>query len=70
MVLFENGILSDKTRNGKRGIRVYPTWDLTPNKQSQKTQLWQIRYFLDLSKDKQIDLKRAAKLFNFDKQSD
>ena len=61
-VLYENKILSDKNRDGKRGIRVYPNWDLTTNKQAQKTQLWQTKYFLDISQDKQIDLKRATEL--------
>lgn len=63
-VLFENRILSAKTRDGKRGIRVYPSWGLTTNKQAQKTQLWQTKYFLDLSQEKQIDLKRAKHLLN------
>jgi hypothetical protein len=31
-VLYVNKILSDETRDGKRGIRVYPTWILTTNK--------------------------------------
>ena len=66
-VLYENKILSDKNRDGKRGIRVYPSWDLTTNKQAQKTQLWQTKYFLDISQDKQIDLKRATELLTLNK---
>ncbi|WP_317043821.1 MepB family protein [Kaistella haifensis] len=66
-VLYENRILSDKTRDGKRGIRVYPTWDLTINKQAQKTQLWQTKYFLDISPDKEIDLTKAKNLLSLDK---
>ena len=66
-VLYENKILSDKNRDGKRGIRVYPNWDLTTNKQAQKTQLWQTKYFIDISQDKQIDLKRATELLTLDK---
>lgn len=65
--MYENKILSDKTRDGKRGIRVYSTWDLTSNKQAQKAQLWQTNYFIELSKDKQIDLTRAKHLLRFDK---
>ena len=63
-VLYENKILSDKIRDGKRGIRVYPTWDLTLNKQAQKTQLWQTKYFLDISPDKGIDLEKVKKILN------
>jgi len=65
-VLYDNKILSDKTRDGKRGIRVYPTWDLTTNKQAQKTQQWQTKYFLEVPQDKLIDLKKAKLLFNID----
>ncbi|MEP6749807.1 MAG: MepB family protein [Bacteroidota bacterium] len=63
-VLYNHKILSDKTRDGKRGIRVYPTWDLPTNKQAQKTQQWQTRYFLEVSQNKLIDLKKAKLLFN------
>ena len=63
-VLHNNKILSDKTKEGKRGIRVYPSWDLTTNKQAQKTQKWQTRYFLEISQDKLIDIKKAKYLFN------
>ncbi len=44
-VLHYNKILSDDVRNGKRGIRVYPGWDLTTSKQAQKTQQWQTKIF-------------------------
>lgn len=65
-VLHENKVLSDKTRDGKRGIRVYPGWELTTNKHAQKTQLWQIKYFLEIPQGKLIDLKKAKRLFNME----
>lgn len=61
-VLYNNRILSDKMIDGKRGIRVYPPWDLTTNKQAQKTQFWQTKYFLEISEDKQINLIKAKDL--------
>jgi hypothetical protein len=67
-VLYENKVLSDKTKKGKRGIRVYPTWDLTANKQAQKTQLWQTKYFLDISPDQEVDLGKARDLLSLEKQ--
>ena len=48
-ILLENKILSGKDSCGKRGIRVYPSWDIPESKQAQKTQLWQLNYFLKLS---------------------
>lgn len=65
-VLHDNKILSDPTKDGKRGIRVYPIWDETINKQAQKTQNWQTQYFLDLSDPTQIDLKRANNLLRME----
>lgn len=62
-VLIEKGILSIKGKGGKRAIRVYPPWDIAINKQAQKTQQWQLNYFLDLSDAKEIDLVKAKMLF-------
>lgn len=55
-VLHENKVISDEKIEGKRGIRVYLIWDETTSKQAQKTQVWQTRYFLDLSNKKKIDM--------------
>ncbi len=66
LVLYHNKILSDNTRDGKRGIRVYPTWDLTANKQAQKTQLWQTEYFIALSKNEEIDFETVKKLLTME----
>lgn len=61
-VLHQNHILSDDSRDGKRGFRVYPIWDVTNNKQAQKTQTWQLNYFLELTEGKIIVLEKAASL--------
>lgn len=56
-ILIEKGVISTPTREGKRAIRVYPAWDKTSNKQAQKTQLWQLDYFLEtLDKSKVFQL--------------
>ena len=62
-VLLEHRIISNETLGGKRGMRIYPTWDSTVNLQSQKTQAWQTRYFLDLSDAQNIDFIRMKNLF-------
>ncbi len=61
-VLLEKGIISDHNKEGKRGMRVYPPWDKVANKQAEKTQKWQLDYFLEIPMDKTIDLTRAEKL--------
>ena len=44
-ILVEKGILTKGCKEGKRGIRVYPSWDVPNNKQAVKTQNWQSKYF-------------------------
>ena len=45
-VLLSKGIISQKGEGGKRGIRVYPPWDMVSTKQAEKTQSWQQKYFM------------------------
>lgn len=61
-VLMAKEIVSDK-KEGKRAIRVYPPWDETTSKQAQKTQKWQLDYFLKISDVQSIDINRAKLLF-------
>jgi hypothetical protein len=60
-VLIAKEIVTDK-KEGKRAIRVYPPWDITTSKQAQKTQKWQLDYFLEASNDQTIDLNLAKSL--------
>jgi hypothetical protein len=46
-VLHQNKIISDDKKDGKRGIRVYPPWDIPTSKQALKTQEWQTKYFFE-----------------------
>lgn len=62
-VLADQGIISQNGKSGKRGIRVYPPWDIAENKQAKKTQSWQIQYFLSIQSDDSFDLNWAKKLF-------
>ncbi|MBS1950043.1 MAG: hypothetical protein OJF59_002308 [Cytophagales bacterium] len=67
--IFPKSVLADKriiTRNGKggkRGIRVYPPWDIATNKQAEKTQSWQTKYFLTIDNHSSTDLELTKKLF-------
>jgi hypothetical protein len=63
-VLIEKGIISTKTREGKRGFRVYPPWDKAANKQALKTQNWQLNYFLAISEKGSVDYARAQSLYS------
>lgn len=61
-VLLEKGIISKNNTSGKRGIRVYPPWDVPTSKQAEKTQLWQTKYFYSINKDA-FDIELVKKLF-------
>lgn len=62
-VLCERGVLSNNNKGGKRAIRVYPPWDTTTSGQAQKTQRWQLDYFLEISGGGEMDAVRLKKLY-------
>lgn len=62
-VLLEKGIISNNNASGKRGIRVYPPWDIPSSKQAIKTQNWQIPYFY-LIENNSFDVESVKRLFN------
>lgn len=49
LILSEKQILTTNNREGKRGFRVYPDWDIPENRQAEKTKSWQTKYFIDIS---------------------
>ena len=61
-VLLEKGIISTLKKEGKRGFRVYPTWDKATSKQALNTQKWQLRYFYQI--DDKTDLAKVRTLYN------
>ncbi len=63
-VLLEKNIFSTNGKGGKRGIRVYPSWDKTMNQQAQKTQKWQLKYFLEIPINSSIDYVRVNMLYS------
>ena len=69
-VLYAQGVLSAQGKSGKRAIRVYPPWDKTLNQQAQKTQQWQIKYFLDIPSNGAIDIVRAQMLYSLNLHSE
>ena len=63
-ILCEQGIVSKGNKGGKRAIRVYPPWEHNLNRQAQKTQKWQLEYFLEVPQTKPVDFARAKKLYS------
>lgn len=59
-VLIKKGILSTKSKEGKRAFRVYPSWDIANSKQAERTQKWQLEYFYLI--DDSTDLKKVKGL--------
>lgn len=63
LILADRGIISRNGRSGKRGIRVYPPWDIATNKQAEQTQHWQTEYFFTIENENSTDLNLIKKLF-------
>ncbi|GAF02950.1 MepB family protein [Saccharicrinis fermentans] len=61
-VLIKQGIISTEKKEGKRGFRVYPKWDNVKNKQAERTQKWQLKYFYVISSS--TDLQKVDDLYN------
>ena len=55
------GLVSTKTKEGKRGFRVYPPWDVAVNAQAKRTQAWQLQYFISFQDP--IDLELVKKRY-------
>lgn len=62
--LIKRQILTTNSKEGKRGFRVYPNWTKTENKQAEKTQNWQTRYFLDFTNENNENQKRLYEIIN------
>ncbi len=60
-VLIKKGIISTQKKEGKRAFRVYPNWDVTKNKQAERTQKWQLNYFYEINT--LTDFKRVIELY-------
>lgn len=62
--LLQHNIVSIQGLGGKRAIRVYPPWDKPTSQQAQKTQKWQLEYFLKIPINEPIDVIRARMLYS------
>jgi hypothetical protein len=62
--LLQYNIVSNNGNGGKRGIRVYPSWDMPTSHQAQKTQNWQLKYFFEIPLNNPINVDRAVMLYS------
>ncbi|MDV6166947.1 MepB family protein [Flavobacterium sp. DG1-102-2] len=62
-VLLKQGAFTTESKKGKRAMRVYPSWDIVQNVQAEKTQKWQLEYFIDFTNT--IDIHRINNLYGF-----
>ncbi|WP_109829827.1 MepB family protein [Reichenbachiella versicolor] len=60
--LVNKGLISTMIKEGKRGFRVYPSWDETQSKQAQRTQQWQLNYFYKIGQN--TDFDAVSKLYS------
>ncbi|WP_271855846.1 MepB family protein [Patiriisocius marinus] len=59
--LIKHGIISTLKKDGKRGFRIYPSWDNPTSKQALRSQKWQLEYFYILNDT--LDFKRIRSLY-------
>jgi len=57
-ILIEKQILTNNSKEGKRGFRIYADWDIPNNKQAEKTQKWQTEYFIDFTNDENKSIEK------------
>lgn len=62
-VLADKGIITQNGIIGKRGVRVYPNWDMVTNKQAEKTQRWQTKYFVTIEPDNSSEFNLLKSYF-------
>lgn len=60
-VLIDKGLISTSKKDGKRGFRVYPEWDVPNNQQAKRTQNWQLKYFYEINES--INYTWVKKMF-------
>ena len=64
LVLVDEGVFAQNGKGGKRGIRVYPTWDTTHCKQAERTQSWQAKYFFSIHSNSPMNIDLVRPLFD------
>ncbi len=62
-VLCEKGIISSDEKEGKRAMRIYPSWEKADNSQAKKTQAWQLQHFIKFS-EHNFDFASIRHLFD------
>ncbi len=66
-ILAAQHILSAAEKEGKRGFRIYPAWDIPSSKQAEKTKLWQNKYFIHLALINSETVEKAKNILNINK---
>jgi len=61
-ILWQKGFVSQEGNGGKRAMRIYPPWDMPNSPQAQKTQAWQLLYFVEMQPN--MDSAKIKKLFS------
>ncbi|WP_413511248.1 MepB family protein [Myroides odoratus] len=59
-LLGDKHILTTAGKEGKRGFRVYPQWDIPTSKQALQTKAWQGDYFISLSSKMDCAIEKAT----------
>ena len=58
-VLANMGVITKNGKLGKRGFRIYPSWDVAKTASAKKNQIWQLKYFILYAQDKPVDFNKV-----------
>ncbi|MDC9590826.1 MepB family protein [Xenorhabdus sp. XENO-10] len=67
--LINQGVFSSPMKEGKRAIRVYPTWVSPTSKQAIQTQKWQSLYFINFDKQ-EVAIEQFKTMFSNNNKND
>lgn len=62
-ILLEKHIMSQGTKEGKRAFRLYPPWTKAISKEAEKTQKWQLPYFVSSEQEVTRSFEEVCRLF-------
>ncbi|WP_405006991.1 MepB family protein [Kitasatospora purpeofusca] len=62
--LRRHDVVSANGSGGKRAFRIYPPWVTPASRQADRTQAWQLGFFLHLPQGGPVDLARAQELYH------
>lgn len=69
-ILAKHKILTNSGNEGKRGVRMYPTWCVVQSKQAEQTKRWQNAYFINCTNPTSAQFDKFEQILNNESKFD